>query len=561
MARSKKTNANSLFTWLWFAVILASNPAGADQYAHESTGVSSYICVGSFRSEVKANNLSMSLNVAGYDVIVNSAVVNGASYHRVLIGPVPEDTEFQQEFMQWLATRGFRNTWVLRGVPEKPAGPPEQVKKQPAVQQAPIVKTPPRTEPQSRTRQASDYNPASLQTAQAPMLFNSTGDGTGTGLLARMPDLHFSGYAKSFAVIQDRLDNPLFSADTVYQSQNSLRLMLEAFGERAVWQLHYEVSPVMISRRFAFDIPSFNIVGDSYRLSDIEPSLSSEDSKTQVYQNLDRFNVQLQLDQGDLTIGRQAIAFGSARIINPTDVFLPFDVQTFNTEYRTGVDAIRFQRPMGELGELDVGIVLGDGADTETSAAFLQLRGNVNGKDLHFALIEYSRQTLVGAGLQTALGNFGFWLEAASVSGDEDFVRASLGLDYAFTEFTFGQVEYHYNGAGSDDPNDYIALASSHPYQRGGVFLFGEQYLIPSLSIQLSPLWVVSTMGILNLSDDSSFFSLSAAHNIAENFYMDYGIYLFTGEDLDISPLGVPVLGSEYGASPDMFYTSIRYYF
>ena len=170
-------------------------------------------------------------------------------------------------------------------------------------------------------------------------------------------------------------------------------------------------------------------------------------------------------------------------------------------------------------------------------------------------------RTLIGVGLQTALGDFGFWLEAASVTGEEDFVRASLGLDYAFTEFTFAQVEYHYNGAGSDDPNDYIELANSHPYQRGGVFLFGEQYLIPIVSIQLSPLWGLSAMGIMNLSDDSAFYSLSAEFNVAENFYMDFGFYHFTGDDLDVSPLGIPKLESEYGANPDTLYTSIRYYF
>jgi len=216
---------------------------------------------------------------------------------------------------------------------------------------------------------------------------------------------------------------------------------------------------------------------------------------------------------------------------------------------------------MGELGEFDVGIILGDGAERESSAAFLQLRGNVNGKDLHFALIEYAEQTLVGAGIQSALGNFGFWFEAASVSGDEDFVRASIGLDYALTESTFAQVEYHYNGAGSDDAEDYLQVAATHPYRRGGVFLFGEHYLIPSVSVQLSPLWVVSAMGIMNLSDDSAFFSMSAAYNIAEDFYMDFGIYHFRGDKLELSPVGLPLLGSEYGASPDMFYTSIRYYF
>ena len=82
----------------------------------------------------------------------------------------------------------------------------------------------------------------------------------------------------------------------------------------------------------------------NYRLTDIDPLLIDE-ARRPVLQNLDRLNIQLQFDQGDLTIGRQAITFGSARIINPTDVFLPYNVTALNTEYRIGVDAIRYQKP------------------------------------------------------------------------------------------------------------------------------------------------------------------------------------------------------------------------
>ena len=118
----------------------------------------------------------------------------------------------------------------------------------------------------------------------------------------------------------------------------------------------------MTSKSLAAEIPTFNVVGDNYRLTDLDTNLLDNDNKNPLYQNLDRLNFQVQMDAGDLTIGRQAISFGSARIINPTDIFLPFDVRTFNTEYRNGVDALRFQRPWGDLGEIDIGIVLGKDA-------------------------------------------------------------------------------------------------------------------------------------------------------------------------------------------------------
>ena len=214
-----------------------------------------------------------------------------------------------------------------------------------------------------------------------------------------------------------------------------------------------------------------------------------------------------------------------------------------------------------ELGEIDIGIVLGDGADSETSAAFIQLRTNHNGKDFHFALIEFAEQTLTSFGLQSAIGDFGFWLETAYVNGEEDYVRFSTGMDYSFSLNTFGQIEYHYNGAGSDDPDDYLQKLNTIPYQRGGVFLLGEDYLIPSFTVVLSPLWSVAALAIYNLSDDSAFASISAEYNIADDFYMDFGYYHFTGDDLDVSPVGLPQFQSEYGPNPDTIYLSIRYYF
>ena len=383
-------------------------------------------------------------------------------------------------------------------------------------------------------------------------------------LVSAMPlkaDVNLTGYAKSFAVAQDEIDNDVIMANEIYQSQNSLRLMWEGFSERIVWQLHYELSPVMVSNELNAAIPTFNVVGDSYRLTDIDPRLLSEDNKHQIYQNLDRFNVQIQMDAGDLTLGRQAISFGSARIINPTDIFLPFDVRTFNTEYRTGVDAVRFQRPWGELGEIDFGLVLGDDADPENSAAFVQLRTNAAGVDYHLAVMRFSKQDLLGFGVQSAIGGMGFWFEAAGVWGDEDYTRLSIGLDYAFSENTFGQIEYHYNGAGSDDPENYLANLQTLPYQRGGVFLSGEHYLMPSFTLQLSPLWFVAAQAIINLSDHSAFGSISAEYNIAEDFYMDFGYYHFMGDDLTVNRMGLPEFGSEYGPNPNTLYMSIRYYF
>ena len=368
-------------------------------------------------------------------------------------------------------------------------------------------------------------------------------------------DTRVSGYIKNYNLVQDKIDFGGFSTDTFYSSQFSGRAMLDVLDVqdgRYSFQLHYE-----LGREFnSDDTGLLNFASrNTYRLTDIEATPGDASNKSLTRQNLDRFNVQVRLDSGDLTIGRQPITFGAARIINPTDVFLPFDVQTLNTEYRVGIDAMRFQRPVGQLSELDVGVVLGDDG-SGNSAAFARLKSNFSGSDFEFTYIRFSEQQLIGFGIETTLGQFGGWLETASVSGDEDYRRTSLGLDYGFNESWFGMLEYHYNGAGGDDPAEYLKLLTSTPYQAGGVFLLGKHYLSPSLSWQVSALTTVSLQMIANLEDKSQFVQLSADFSLNDNLYLGISYFGFGGEQPDLTNLN-----SEYGSNPDRLIASLRFYF
>ena len=361
-------------------------------------------------------------------------------------------------------------------------------------------------------------------------------------------DTRFAGYIKTFALARQAIDSPYLQSPRLYQSQSSLRLMWQVFAGHSAWQLHYELTPVISSHVPAYDSAAI-ANANAWRMTDIEKNLS-HNPRRRLLQNLDRLNVQFSFNAGDLTIGRQPITFGVARVINPTDVFLPYDVRTLNQEYRIGVDAIRFRHPLGPLGEVDVGLVAGKHARASDSAAFLQLRSNVSGKDLQFAFIRFAGQTLVGGGVQTAIGACGFWLEAANVTGDEHYVRVSTGIDYAFSENIYGLIEYHFNGAGTGNRADYLHQLTTKPYRVGGVFLLGRQYLIPSLRWQVTPLWTLKLEAIDDLTDGSAFISTAATWNASENAYIDLGYYHFLGSRL-----------SEYGSDPDTFYASVRYYF
>jgi len=391
-------------------------------------------------------------------------------------------------------------------------------------------------------------------------------------------DFTYSGYLKSYALAQDEIeikDSPQ-QFDNSFQSQNALRLMAGGFTENnGNIEIHYEVQPVYYSETSQINDSgglgsTFSTGSNRYRYKDIDTTINndpmSDDDHIVVWQNLDRLNYQYGNDYGDFTIGRQVVAFGSARFINPTDIFIPFTIQTLNQEYRAGIDALRYQADLGDFAILDTGVIVGEDGKEENSAAFIRGKNSINGNDIEAMFIKLDESWLLGGGIERALGDFGFWFETAYMqmnnNATNDYWRSSIGSDYALNESVILMLEYHYNGAGSSNPDDYLQLLSQEPYQKAGIFLLGKHYLIPAISWVVTPLVNVNASSFLNVSDQSVFINLSSEVSWSDNLYSDLGTYLSYGDGLEYqAPTQQISFGSEFGAYPLSFYASLRYYF
>jgi hypothetical protein len=524
----------------------------------------SYVVMGSFQNPGSAKKQATQLSAQlGIDLSVTSSSSKLGLLHRIVSGPHEENKA--QAIKVSVARAGLEGAWIWRNqLPrtEVPEQLPLQVQ---PVDEAKIKST----ESSGVVAALQSSRPGDYSSSQTPVTGSMEDEDMADSAEPRSWSLR--GYIKSYGLAQEGVeidDAPpgLVDDKSLYQSQNAIRMMFEGSpSEVMAWQLHYELTPIFYSSAVEANPLSTSTLAigtNSYRISDIDPVLGTATEKSATLNNLDRLNLQLRLEPGDLTIGRQAISFGSARVINPTDVFLPFEVQTLNQEYRIGVDAVRFQQPLGELGELDMGIILGEDARAENSAVFIQALNNISGMDLHGTVMRFSDQNLAGFGIQSALGNFGFWFEAAHVWNGDEYTRASTGLDYSFSENVFGMLEYHYNGAGSDSPEEYLDLFDDFAYQKGGVFLLGQNYIIPSVSWTASALLSISIQAIVNLDDSSAFVNLAGDYSVSDNLYSSFGVYVFTGDRLEFitDPPNV-MLGSEYGINPNLLYLSLRYYF
>lgn len=283
-----------------------------------------------------------------------------------------------------------------------------------------------------------------------------------------------------------------------------------------------------------------------------------------VTQNLDRAVVTVSLPRADVYLGRQVVAFGSARAVNPTDVITPLSTEVLDKEERVGVDAVRLRVPVGMMGELDAGVVPGWDVSKQSGAGFVRGRFMAHGADVHVMAMGFREHLLLGLDVAGSLGDAGAWLEAAWTRKPDgrSFLRISTGLDHRFSNGVYGTLEYHLNGAGVSRARDYYTLLEDQTYAAGGVFLLGRHYVAPGLAWQLTPLWSVRMPVLLNLSDRSAFLSPAIEYGCFQNGSVAGGVLLGLGRGSGAPPSRASNgVQSEFGEFPTLGFVSMNYYF
>ena len=385
-------------------------------------------------------------------------------------------------------------------------------------------------------------------------------------------EFQIGGYYKNFFT---GLAPPLPDEPIIGAVNNRLRLNCAyAPIDTLSFDLAYDFAPRIQDPSLFSESP---IVGapDSFRYrvadfdSTIYPGKNDPVGSFGLFQNLDRASIAYSADFGDITIGRQAIAWGSARVVNPTDVIAPYAYNQLDTEDRIGVDAIRVQIPIGVLGEFDTGYVFGENLAFEKSAFFLRSQLNAVETDFSISLLGFREHLMTGFDIARGIGGAGFWLEAAYVYANafdsenpnaENYLRASIGLDYSFGGRAYGFIEYHFSGAGAGEPEDYLDNLTQPAYTAGAVYLMGRHYFVPGLTFQITPLIALSGVVLSNVSDPSLFPSLQVEYNFAQDIYLSAGGFIGIGKRPETEDEETQ-FRSEFGGYPTLFFSSFRIYF
>lgn len=379
------------------------------------------------------------------------------------------------------------------------------------------------------------------------------------------------GYYKNFFTA---FNSPFPDAPMTGVVVNRLRLNASyAPADSLSFDFAYDFTPrVQDPLLFSQSPIAIGIASSRYRVADIDspiyPKTDEPVGSVGIYHNLDRASVQFSTDFADFSIGRDAIAWGSARIINPTDIIAPYTYDQLDTEDRVGVDTIRVRIPIGVMGEVDTGYIFGNGFKFDKSAVFLRTQLNAVETDFSILLLEFQRDLLVGFDIARGIGGAGFWLETAYVFTEpfnndsealSNYLRTSVGFDYSFGGETYAFIEYHLNGAGTQKPENFLTNLEKPAYTRGGVYLLGVHYLAPGVTHQLTPLISLSGQMLFNLSDPSTWIAPQIAYNVAEDIHLSLGGFISIGKRPKNGDS--TQLQSEFGSYPNLFFSSFRVYF
>lgn len=402
--------------------------------------------------------------------------------------------------------------------------------------------------------------------------------------------LRIKGYVKALATLKDftGIDVELTGSGAEdipeYEAASVNILRLNLFwqpDESTAVELAYELVPRIQEAdgsESVFAVRSADPL--TYRAFDFKEDVYSanEGSDFRLNHNLDRAYIALSPDFGDVYIGRQPVAFGSARVINSTDILTSFAYTELNKEERTGVDAVRMKIPVGSMGEVDIGAVFGDDFSSKESAAFLRTKLYYFETDISPIAILFKQNLLAGLDIARSVGEAGYWFEGgytfANVADDHDtdmdYVRISTGFDYSFTDRIYAYIEYHFNGAGRSGVGDYADLISADnketAYREGAVYLFGKHYIAPGFTYSISPLLTFNAGALFNTADGSILLYPNFQYSLSDEALIDAGAFAGFGKrsrivrNTDTGDMDV-FAGSEFGLYPDTYFVSAMLYF
>lgn len=350
------------------------------------------------------------------------------------------------------------------------------------------------------------------------------------------------------SLLQDFADDPM--TDTGLDLRLNLEHRKGGWSWRADYQLLSRQGDQLELQQQAsltgFGNPA--LPDDDLRLFDLTHRIIDRDDRA-ITHRLDRLYLSHTTDKTVINFGRQAVSWGNGLFYNPVDFFNPFDPAAIDTEYKTGDDMLYSQYLLDSGDDLQAVWVIrrdddGDVKSERSSLAF-KYHGFSERAEFDLLLAEHYDDRILALGGAIDIAE-AIWRSDFVVTDtqDETFTSAILNWSYSWIGWNknlSASIEYYHNGFGINDA-DYgpLALADNpelvQRLQRGELFTLGKNYLAAAATIELAPLWMLTTTLFQNLDDESLLLQVFSQHDLQQDLQLLIALNLPQGGN-----------GSEFG--------------
>jgi hypothetical protein len=142
----------------------------------------------------------------------------------------------------------------------------------------------------------------------------------------------------------------------------------------------------------------------------------------------------------------------------------------------------------------------------------------------------------------------------------DDYFCISTGLEYTLKDFYFF-IEYYFNGAGSENSDEYHLILDKPGFKDGNVYLLGKHYVITNTDYQITPFLNAGLKIVFNVNDHSLLVYPEFQYAFTDNVEIKGGYYINIGEITSVDMFGTPLLHSEFGTYPHIGFINIFIYF
>ena len=405
----------------------------------------------------------------------------------------------------------------------------------------------------------------------------------GAAALADDTDYEIGGHVKG------RVNAETYPSDSLMQGitgssassvESELRLNFSAddgpWSFDAAWQLYagygdrIEMQRTLNGGPFT---PASHLPNDDRRLMNLTDELR-DDGRSAALHRLDRLAIGYSKENLVLKLGRQAISWGNGLMFSPMDIVNPFDPTAVDTEYKTGDDMLYGQLLRQNGDDIQLAQVFrrnpvsGD-VESEVATTAVKYHGVLGDAEYDLLLARHYDATTVGVGGNRGVG--GAVLRGDVIYSDGDLgrsVQLVTNLSYSWMwggKNVSGAIEYYFAEFGLHTGHYDLAGLAANPdllsrLARGESFTLGRNYLAGGLTIEVTPLWLVTPNVFVNLDDGSALLQGVTRVSLGDNSEFLGALNIPVGPDGSEFG-GIPAVGSTYLSTDAAVFAQFAWYF